>query len=156
MPAGFIPRRLDGIVTEEKGLVRIEYKPPGMVKTKVESFPADTTLAYMVGEPGFVVVSSGEPITAFVGKLSIKNDQMTVTNDAGTIVLNRQPWANVQLTEVEEGSREARAAERAGKVKVKLPRSARAGKTKTKEKAGKTKSKDTARTVVKKKKKRAA
>lgn len=169
-------RRLDGIVTEKNGLVTVEYKPQGMVKSKTASFPSNSVAAYQTGTPGFVIAPSTDPITQVVGKVSSKNGNLTVSTDAGTVIINQIDGVSISMDEVEADSREARMAERASKVRVKLPRAARAeagkasskkakadktekkasaksDKVKSSAKADKGKSKDKSRTEVVKKKK---
>lgn len=119
-PGMYIPRRLDGVVTSSKDNVSIEYKEKGQVKTKTKVYPAADLIAYMVGSPGFVVERSAEPITVVVGTASSSG----IKTEAGTVIIN--PAANllgavISRQEVDDDSREARAAERAGKVKVKIP-----------------------------------
>lgn len=154
-------RRLDGIVTEKDGLVTVEYKVAGQVKTKTSSFPSNTVAAYQTGTPGFVVAPSTDPITSVVGKVvSSKEGRLVVSTEAGKVVINQVDGVSVAMDEVEADSVEARRAERASKVRVKLPRGSakKASKSSSKaEKKSSSKSKDKgARTeVVKKKKKKA-
>jgi len=129
-----MPRRLDGIVTEKSGLVTIEYKEKGMVKTKTSTYPAGD-VTYMTGSPGFVIDMSSAPITQFVGEMKMKDGRMTVVTEAGTVVVNKLPGLALEISQVDAESREARVAERVGKVRVKLPRAAKATAEKTSKKA---------------------
>lgn len=110
-PSSVIPRRLDGIVTATKsGDVTIEFREKGMVKTKTKSYSAAELIGYEVGEPGFVIERSADPITTVVvSKKFVLNDQAALLG------------AVISRTIVEDDSREAKVAERASKVKVKLP-----------------------------------
>lgn len=126
-------RKLEGVVAEKDGMVTVEHKLPGMVKTKTSSFPSNTLPAYMVGTPGFVLAPSNEPIAQVVGKMSVgKEGRLIVATEAGKVVINQIAGISISTDEVEADSREARQAERASKIKAKLPRSQRAEKTSSK------------------------
>ncbi len=120
-PNTYIPRRLDGVVTEDKsGSILIEYKEKGQVKSKTKVYDKGDLIAYMLGSPGFIVDRSSDPITTIVGEHSSKG----IKTEGGLVVLNPNTHtlgAVIARTEVDGDSREARAAERAGKVKVKVP-----------------------------------
>ena len=145
-----VPKRFDGIVTEKGETITVEYKPPGQVKTAVASFHMDECI-YMVGEPGFVIAMTMDPITQFVGKATTKDGITSVKTEAGEVIIPRLAGMLLSMSNVEADSREARLAERASKVRVKLPRS----KRDTSEKSSKSKksSRDDkgSRTVAKKK-----
>ena len=119
------PKRYDGIVKVKGEQVTVEYKKPGQVKSATASFSVDDCI-YKAGSPGFVIAMTLEPITTFVGKASMKNGLTTIATEDGEVVVNKLPGAHISLTQVEEDSREARAAERAGRVRVKLPGARRA------------------------------
>ena len=113
------PQRLMGAVTESKdGTVTIEFKMPGMVKTTQRTFQAAELVAYMTGAAGFVIAMTNDPVAKFSGQLINKNGQTYVKSEAGVVKVNSVPGAFVKMTNVEEGSKEARAADRAAKVKV--------------------------------------
>lgn len=119
-PGIYIPRRLDGVVTEDKGNISIEYKEKGQVKPKTKVYAASDLIAYMVGTPGFIIDRSADPISVVVGSPSSKG----LKTEGGTVILNPNSYALgavISRQEVEDDSREARSAERAGKVKVKIP-----------------------------------
>ena len=113
------PVRLVGNVTKSKdGSVSIAYKEPGMVRETNKSFLTSEVVAYRAGEAGFVVAMLNEPVTKVVGEMTIKDGVRHVKTEEGTVVLNSVPGVSYDVKEVEADSKEARAAERAGKVKV--------------------------------------
>lgn len=130
-PQSAIPRRLDGVVTENKGgIISIEYKEKGAVKPKIKQYRADELIAYCVGAPGFVVDRSTDPITQIVGS----NSSSGLKTELGAVVItpNAQNYALLSRSEVEDDSREARTAARVGSVKVKLPKDKTATRTSAK------------------------
>ena len=168
-----IPQRLVGNVTESKdGTVTIDFKEPGMVKTTTRSFAATDLVAYMAGETGFVIAMVNDPVAKFTGEHSVKNGATTIKTENGVVHVNSNPGAYMTLTVVDEDSKEAKAAARAGKIKVrgagrkaKAEKPERGSKKKAKlskaerlEKRGKKKSKKSAddAPAPKKRKKRAA
>lgn len=115
------PHRLEGNVTSKDGFITIEYKEKGMVKTKTQKFAADDLAAYMVGEAGFVVALLNEPVAKAVGTLATtKGGATAIKTEAGTVIVNKVAGVITKLEEVDADSKEARAAERAAKVKVKV------------------------------------
>jgi len=146
------PQRLVGHVSESDGMVTIEYKEPGMVKSTTRTYKADELPAYLTGEAGFVIALSNDPIAKFVGTLATtKKGRQVVKTEGGLVVVNSNPSVHMTLTEVDESSKEAKAAARASKVKVRGVKSSAKGEKKSKK--GK-KSKDGAPAPKKKKKKR--
>lgn len=147
------PKRYDGIVKVKGEQVTVEYKKPGQVKSAMASFSVDDCI-YKAGSPGFVISMTLEPITTFVGKASMKDGVTTVSTEDGDVIVTKLPGAHVTFTQVEEDSREARAAERAGKVRVKLPGARRAKEEASSAKSSKKSSDKGSRTEAKKKRRR--
>lgn len=123
---GLVARQMVGNVSKTKdGMVSVEYKEPGQIKTSKKVFQADKVI-YRVGEgTGFVIAPSNAPLATFVGTLGTdKNGATTVESAEGTVVVNAFDGAQIVYAEADEDSKEARAAERAGKVKSKVRSSA--------------------------------
>lgn len=118
--AALAPTRLEGNVSVDKkdGRVTISYKEKGLVKEKNKTFLASDLVAYKAGEAGFVVAMLNEPVSKTVGELIVKDGVQYIKTEDGTVVLNRFPGVLINVSEVDGDSKEARAAERAGKVKV--------------------------------------
>jgi len=148
-----IPQRIVGSVSANKdGSISIDYREPGMVKTKTARFLASDVVAYMEGDAGFVVAMTSDPITKMVGKMTVKGDKVVVESEAGDIVINKVAGATVVYTEADEDSREAKAAARIAKVKgVKVKKDKKSKKDKSEKKS---KKKDKAEKSDKKKKKK--
>lgn len=146
------PKRYDGIVKVKGEQVTVEYKKPGQVKSATASFSVDDCI-YKAGSPGFVIAMTLEPVTTFVGKASMKDGITTISTEDGDVIVTKLPGAHISMTQVEEDSREARAAERAGKVRVKLP-GARRAKEEASSKSSKKSSDKGSRTEAKKKRRR--
>lgn len=149
-----IPQRIVGSVSANKdGSISIDYREPGMVKTKTARFLASDVVAYMEGDAGFVVAMTSDPVTKMVGKMTVKGDKVVIESEAGDIVINKVAGATVVYTEADEDSREAKAAARIAKVKgVKLKKEGKKSKKDKGEKKGK--KKDKAEKSDKKKKKK--
>ena len=146
------PQRLEGNVTSDKdGFVTIEYKEKGMVKTKTQKFAASDLAAYMTGEAGFVVALLNEPVAKAVGTLTtLKSGATAVKTEAGTVIINKVAGVISKLEEVDADSKEARAAERASKVKVRGARASAAKASGKSEKSAKKPSREERRAAAKK------
>ena len=149
-----IPQRIVGSVSANKdGSISIDYREPGMVKTKTARFLASDVVAYMEGDAGFVVAMTSDPVTKMVGKMTVKGDKVILESEAGDVVINKVAGATVVYTEADEDSREAKAAARIAKVKgVRPPKDKKSKKSKSEKKAKK--GKDKAEKSDKKKKKK--
>jgi hypothetical protein len=121
-----IPTRLEGhVVTKKDGSVNIAYKEKGQIKESNRSFLASEIVGSLAGEAGYVIALLNEPVAKVVGELSIKDGVRHVKTDTGTVVLNAVPGILYDVKEVEADSKEARAAERASKVKVRPSKASR-------------------------------
>jgi len=119
LAASAIPTRLVGAVTKSKaGSVSITYAEPGQVKKTTKSFLPNEIVAALAGEAGYVIAMLNTPITKIVGEQVIKDGVRFIKTDGGNVQLNQLPGVTFDVKEVEADSKEARAAERAGRVKV--------------------------------------
>lgn len=119
---GLVARQFAGNVAKLKdGTVSVEYKEPGQIKTSKKVFQADKVI-YREGDgTGFVIAPSNAALVTFVGTLSVGKDGSTVVETAdGPVVVNSLDGSQIVYSEAEEDSREARAAERAGRVKTRV------------------------------------
>lgn len=151
-----VARQMVGNVTRSSkdGTVTVEYKEPGQVKTTKKVFQADSVL-YRLGEgTGFVIAETNTPLVTFVGKLSTnKAGEAIVETADGDVVINRLVGSQTIYNEVAEDSKEARAAERAGKVKSRVKATSEKGDRKSKKKK-RSRDEDDAPAKKKKKKKK--
>jgi len=151
-----IPQRIVGNVSVNKdGSISIDYREPGMVKTKTARFLSSEVVAHMEGEAGFVVAMSSDPITKMVGKMTVKGDKVILESEAGDVVINKVAGATVIYTEADEDSREAKAAARVAKVRgVKVKKEGKKSKKGKADKKEKKSKKGKAEKSDKKKKKK--
>lgn len=114
-----IPTRIVGSVIKNKdGSFAITYSEPGQVKKITKSFLATEVVGALAGEAGYVIAMTTTPIAKVVGELVIKDGIRYVKTENGTVQLNNIPGVAYDVKEVDADSKEARAAERASKVKV--------------------------------------
>ena len=119
LAAAAIPTRLVGGVTKQKdGSISIEYSEPGQVKKVTRSFLPSEVVGFLSGDAGYVIAMLNSPITKVVGELVVKDGVRIVKTDAGNVALNQLPGVVFDVKEVEADSKEARAAERASRFKV--------------------------------------
>ncbi len=124
------PTRLVGNVTKSKdGTINIEYAEPGQVKKTNKSFLASEVVGALAGEAGYVIAMLNAPVTKITGERITKDGTRYVKTENGTVALNNMPGVSYDVKEVEADSKEARAAERASKVKVRGARAAASAKS---------------------------